>query len=46
MATALAPALFDQVEEALKDVMDPELADPIEDEAFDRFLPAGASTEA
>ena len=25
MATALAPALFDQVEEALKDVMDPEL---------------------
>jgi metal-sulfur cluster biosynthetic enzyme len=25
MATALAPALFDQIEEALKDVMDPEL---------------------
>ena len=25
MATALAPALLDQVEEALKDVMDPEL---------------------
>ncbi len=25
MAVALAPALFDQVEEALKDVMDPEL---------------------
>jgi metal-sulfur cluster biosynthetic enzyme len=25
MATALAPALFDQVEDALKDVMDPEL---------------------
>ncbi|CAN5195312.1 metal-sulfur cluster assembly factor [soil metagenome] len=25
MATALAPALFDDVEEALKDVMDPEL---------------------
>jgi metal-sulfur cluster biosynthetic enzyme len=25
MATALAPALFDSVEEALKDVMDPEL---------------------
>lgn len=25
MATSLAPALFDQVEEALKDVMDPEL---------------------
>lgn len=25
MATTLAPALFDQVEEALKDVMDPEL---------------------
>ena len=25
MATALAPALFDQVEEALKDVVDPEL---------------------
>jgi len=25
MATALAPALFDEVEEALKDVMDPEL---------------------
>ena len=25
MATALAPVLFDQVEEALKDVMDPEL---------------------
>ena len=25
MATALAPALFDQVEEALKDVIDPEL---------------------
>ena len=25
MAIALAPALFDQVEEALKDVMDPEL---------------------
>jgi metal-sulfur cluster biosynthetic enzyme len=25
MATALAPALFDQVEEALKEVMDPEL---------------------
>ena len=25
MATALAPALFDPVEEALKDVMDPEL---------------------
>jgi len=25
MATALAPALFDQVEESLKDVMDPEL---------------------
>ena len=25
MSTALAPALFDQVEEALKDVMDPEL---------------------
>jgi len=25
MATALAPALFDQVEEALKTVMDPEL---------------------
>jgi metal-sulfur cluster biosynthetic enzyme len=25
MATALAPALFDQIEEALKDVVDPEL---------------------
>ena len=25
MSTALAPALFDQVEEGLKDVMDPEL---------------------
>jgi metal-sulfur cluster biosynthetic enzyme len=25
MATALAPALFDEIEEALKDVMDPEL---------------------
>jgi metal-sulfur cluster biosynthetic enzyme len=25
MAVALAPALFDKVEEALKDVMDPEL---------------------
>ena len=25
MATALAPAFFDQVEDALKDVMDPEL---------------------
>ncbi|MHB1171489.1 MAG: metal-sulfur cluster assembly factor [Lacisediminihabitans sp.] len=25
MAVALAPALFDQIEEALKDVMDPEL---------------------
>ncbi|NNC10495.1 metal-sulfur cluster assembly factor [Planctomonas sp. JC2975] len=25
MATTLAPALFDQVEDALKDVMDPEL---------------------
>jgi metal-sulfur cluster biosynthetic enzyme len=25
MATALAPALFDEVEEALKDVVDPEL---------------------
>ena len=25
MATALAPALFDQVEDALKEVMDPEL---------------------
>lgn len=45
MATALEPALFDQVEEALKDVVDPELGVNIVDLGLIYDLSLGDSEE-
>ena len=38
MTATLAPEKYDEVTEALKDVMDPELAERLEDEGYDRFI--------
>ena len=44
MPATLSPALFDEVEEALKNVMDPELADALEEHGYDRFVTAAAAS--